>query len=318
MEKEYPLKATPRSIAVFGAGGRMGRQVAEYIAYAAPSIRLRLLTSSESGSAPLRERFPDGDILVANYLDRGTLDQALDQMEGVFVVTPSGLDEGVAMNNFIAAARRAGSASHIVRLVGYAPEWPPTRIPAHLLEMGGDADQHFIAKQVLQDSGLPITFLNLGASLMDNLLFTAAGIRRARTLIWPKRSVPLMDVRDLGEVIAKLFLSDDARHIGSFHTVNNGYDYPTTRELAQVMSEAFLTPISNDPSWDSFNAEYGAILNARGGRAIEAEYRYRYFEFEDTNWLWTLNDFAESLLGRRPNSLHSWLREHRHHFLGDI
>lgn len=315
MTHDYPLKAIPKTVAIFGAAGRMGRQIAEYLTYVAPEVRLRLLASSEGGLAVLRRRFLDGDLRVGNYLDPASLEPALDGMEGVFVVTPSGLDERHAMANFVGAVRRAGSATHIIRLVGYAPESSPDRIPADLKKMGGDGDQHYIAKEVLSASGLPITFLNLGASLMDNLLFTVGGIKRSRTLVWPQRSVPLMDVRDLGEVIARLFLSDDARHIGSFHTVNNGYDYPTTKQIAQTMSDVFLTKISNDPSWEGFLAEYGAMLNARGGRETEAEYRYKYFEYEDRNWLWTLNQFAETILGRRPNTLRSWLQEHRKHFL---
>lgn len=315
MTHDYPRKNPLRSIAIFGAGGRISRHIVDYLRYKSPEIRLRLLASSDDSRQSLEEMYPGEDVLTANYLARETLDPALDGMEGVFVITPSGLDETKAMNNLVDAVRQAGTLRQIIRLVGYAPETSPDALPERLRELGGDGDQHYTAKAILQESGLPVTFVNLGASLMDNLFFTVAALQREHTLIWPQRHVPLMDGRDLGEVIARIFQSDDARHIGSFHTVNNGHDYPTTAEIAEIMSDVFQTPIGSDTSWASFNTEYGAMINARWGRETEAEYRFKHFEYEHDHLLWCLNSFAETMLGRRPNSFRSWLQEHRGIFL---
>ena len=312
MRSDTFLKPPLRSIAVFEAGGRMGRQVADYLAYAAPDIRLRLLTSSPGGVQALHEHHPDADVLPANYFDPASLAPALDGVEGVFVVTPPGLDERTAMGNLVDAARNAGGVTQIIRLVGYAPEWPPEKYPWDKLKTGGE---HFIAKEILDKSGLPVTYVNLGASLMDNYFFTLGGIRKSRSLIWPERWVPFMDVRDLGEVIARLFLNNDRRLIGSFLTVNNGYDYLTTEQVAQVMSNAFLTPISAETSREGFLTEYGPIFQARFGAPDQAEILLDYFQWEHENWLWQLTDTAEKILGRRPNTLHNWLVEHRSAFL---
>lgn len=61
MTFEPPIKPIPRSIAVFGCGGRWGHPVADDLRYAAPDIRLRLLTSTEAGAAALRPEFPDAE-----------------------------------------------------------------------------------------------------------------------------------------------------------------------------------------------------------------------------------------------------------------
>ena len=291
----------------------MGIEVAAYLAYAHPDIRLRLLTSSEAGRTLLSGRFPGHEILVADYLDRASLGTALDGIEGIFMVTGSGLDERVAMANFIDAAEEAAAVSHIVRILGFAPDSRPEDFPEHL-RGEGDGDQHYVAREILAASGLPVTFLNVGASLMCNWFFTSPGIRRDDTLIWPQREVPLIDVRDLGEVAARLLISRDRRHIGHFHTINNGHDYPTTTEVAEIMSDVFRRPIQHDGSWEGFEKEYGEMFAARSGSAGEAKYRYQYFEFEYRNWMWSLNDFAETMLGRKPNTFRSWLQEHRGSF----
>lgn len=125
----------------------------------------------------------------------------------------------------------------------------------------------------------------------------------------------LFDYLHEDEVIARIFLSDDARHIGSFHTVNNGYDYPTTSEVAELMSDVFMTTIKSDQTYEAFEAEYGDMIRARWGREEELEYRYGQFKHEYENILWTLNSFAEQMLQRRPNTFRSWLQEHRQIFL---
>ena len=318
MSNAYPKKTPPKSIAIFGGGGRINSHTAQYLRYKTPETKLRLLGSSAASVQALREKFPDHDIMQANYFDPSSLGPALEGMEAALIVTPSGLDERVAMTNFIEAARKADSLTHIIRLVGYAPESTPDNLPAHLREHGGDGDQHYVAKALLQSSGLPVTFVNLAASLFDNYMITAGPIRESHTLVWPQRYVPVMDVRDLGEIIARIFLSDDARHIGSFHSVNNGYDCLTTFEFAEVMSNAFMTPISTDTSWESFNAAYGEFFKAKWGRENEAQYRFDHcrYEFEHV-FMPPLSNFAESILGRRPNTLHNWLVEHRKHFLPD-
>ena len=317
MTNFYPKKAALKSVAIFGGNGRINSHTAQYLRYKAPDVRLRLLGSSEKSAQAVREHYPNDEVMVANYFDEPSLDRALDGVDGVLIVTPSGLDEQTAMTNFIAAARRAGSIKQIIRLVAFAPESTPDRIPAELRAMGGDGDQHYVAKALLQESGLPVTFANLFASLFDNYLITAGPIQKSRTLVWPQRHVPVMDVRDLGEIIARLFLSDDARHIGAFHTINNGYDYLTTDEFAEVMSNAWMTPIKTDTSWESFNREYGAAFKAKWGRDNEAQYRFEHCRYEFEHVLTALNNFAETILGRRPNTLHGWLQEHRKFFLPD-
>lgn len=305
-----PLK----SIAVFGAGGRMGREVADYLSFAAPEVKLRLIASSPGTQSKVAERFPQQEAIIANYFEPASLEAALAGVEGVFVVTPPGLDEKVGMTNLVAALKKTGSARQIIRLLGYQPEFSPKRYPWDKLKTGGE---HFIAKEILDDSGLPVTFVNLGASLFDNFFFTRPALLRERKLIWPERLLPLMDVRDLGEVIARLFLEPDSRYIGMLMTLNNGYDYVTTAKMAETMSQAFRVPISLETSREAFLAEYGPIFKQRFGHEGMASALLDYFEWEHENWLWQINDTAERILGRKPNTLFNWLRENRREFLKD-
>ncbi|MDR7156838.1 uncharacterized protein YbjT (DUF2867 family) [Sphingobium xenophagum] len=312
---DYEKKPIPTSIAVFGATGRVGRPVAEYVSYAAPEVKLRLITRSNASVAGLREKFPDAEVVVADYLDAASLDVALKDIEGIFVVTPPGMNEERAMGNLVTAVQSAGAAKHIVRIVGYEPESSPENVPEDLAKRGGDGSQHFIAKAVLKKSQLPVTYLNSGATFMDNFLLAAQGISQHNLFIYPPRFVPFVDARDLGEVGARLLLSDDARHIGQFHTMNNGQDQLEPGAVAEMMSDVFKRKIFHDGSRETFMAVLGPIFDQMAGRPGEGEYRWDYTMWENRNCVvWSLNNFAERMLGRKPTSLRAWFMEHKAFF----
>ena len=313
MQTDPHKKPRLKNIAILGGGGRIGRQVADQLAYLGPDVHVRLLCSTEDKAKALRDMHPGGaDVQVADYLDPASLVSGLEGMEGIFVVTPPGFDERTAMNNLVDAVRQVGSAVQIIRLVGYMPDLSPKKFPWDRLKGGGG---HLIAKEILDDSDLPVTYINLAAVLMDNYFFNAHGIRESRTLIWPERCTPMMDIRDLGEVIARVFLDEDARYIGGFLTLNNGYDLLDTEQVAEAMSKAFLTPISCETSREAFLAEFGPLFTKRYGSADRAAFLLDTFEWEHDTCLWPLTDTAERILGRRPNNFHHWLVEHRTAFL---
>ena len=312
---EYEKKPVPRSIAVFGAAGRVGRPVAEYIRYAAPDVKLRLITSSPESVAGLQAKIPTAEVVIANYLDPASLEAALDGIEGVFVVTPPGMDEETAMGNLVTAVRSVGTVNHIVRIVGFEPESSPDRVPRDLAAHGGDGSQHYIAKRVLVESKLPVTFLNSGATFMDNFVYASQGVSQHDTFVYPPRWIPYIDARDLGELGARLLLSDDARHIYQFHTVNNGQDQMTAEQVAELMSDVLKRKIVHDGSRETFLSVFGPVLDHLAGQVGEGEYRWNYTAWEQKNAVvWSLNDFAERVLGRKPTSLRAWFMEHKNFF----
>ena len=149
---------------------------------------------------------------------------------------------------------------------------------------------------------------------MDNFIAfrMTEGLRRDRKLIWPERLIPWLDTRDLGECGARLLLSDNHRHIGQFHTLNNGQDILRFHEVATLMSEVWDEPILYDGSKEGFFANY-----AHMGPRIEVLWEFFQFE-QDNEVVWARNDCLEQILGRKPKSLRDWLVEHRSELLHEI
>jgi hypothetical protein len=98
-----------------------------------------------------------------------------------------------------------------------------------------------------------------------------------------------------------LFLSDNHRHIGQFHTLNNGHDLMRFSEAAELMTEVLGEKITHDGSKEGFFAAYPQI----------APILWDFFEYERENEVvWARNDFVERTLGRKPLTVREWLQEH--------
>jgi uncharacterized protein YbjT (DUF2867 family) len=241
------------------------------------------------------------------------LDVALANIEGIFVVTPTYLDERVAMTNLVAALKRANSVTHVIRIVCHEPEQKLNRVPKALRDFGsGTATQHFVAQEILDASGLPITYLNIGASFMDNFIRTAEIRRRTKSLVWPPGYIPYIDPREVGEIAARLLLSPDRRYLHQFLTINNGHDLLTSDAVAAIMSDVLCEQISYDGSRETFLREVSEIWERRYNRKGVAEYVWNFFAYGAENAAYhSMNDLAERILKRKPMTLRAFFQEHR-------
>ncbi|KAL4875479.1 hypothetical protein BJY04DRAFT_224038 [Aspergillus karnatakaensis] len=222
-------------ILIFGASGHIGWPLAQFLTQEAPSINLYLATSSPDKQGTLKDAFPKAQVVHADYTDLNSLTAALAGIEGVFVITPNDMPETTAMSNLTTALKRSNTAIHIIRLFGIYPELNQARIPKAALGPICFPYEHPIAKRILDESGLPIT-----------------SVLATKTLIWPEHRVPFIDTQDIAEVAGQLFLSDNGKHIGAFHTMNNGHDWLQFNEVAEILSEVLGEPIAYDGSFEAF------------------------------------------------------------------
>lgn len=300
-------KPIPKSILIFGAAGHIGRPLADFINREAPSIKLRLATSNSSKAETLQYAFPDAEIVTANYYDGESLKAAVNDIEGVFIVSPGGTDERKAIPNLIAALKASASAIHILKLLGMQPESNLRRLPAAVREDELSLPVQCVrAKELLDESDLPVTYLNVGATFMDNFFWMKRGLKEEHKLIWPERLIPFIDPRDIAEVAGRLLLSDNQRHIGQFHTLNNGNDLLRFSGVADIMSELWGVKITHDSSKVSFAREYGP----RMGPLVNA--LWNFFQYEEENEVvWAPNKFVELTIERKPVTLREWLVAHK-------
>ena len=163
-------KAIPRHVLIFGAAGHIGGPLADFLSRVAPDIRLRLVSRDAARAKQLQSRLPCAEVVQADYSDPASLARAVADIEGIFVLTPSGTDERQAMGNLVGAIRSAGTYPHIIRLVGYHPEYNPHRIGDWLTRHGmGLPIQHPLAKCWMELEAAWLMVLRAGWQYDQNL-----------------------------------------------------------------------------------------------------------------------------------------------------
>jgi uncharacterized protein YbjT (DUF2867 family) len=303
------LKKVPSSIAIFGASGHIGNAAAQWLAFHAPQVKLRLISSSEGKVADLRAQFPAAEVVVANYMDPATLNPALAGIEGAFVMAPPGLPEEQAMTHLVSAFKQSGTLVHLVRALVNFSDINLRRMPETMrrAKMGFP-----VGRRILEESDLPVTIFNLGATFMDN--FLTMPLLSPGKVTWANRRVPWIDPREIGEAAARVLVSDDARHLFQFQTLNNNCDKLYMREAVEMMRDVLLMNIDYDCSREGFNKLFE-------GKAPQGftDLMWDFFTFEDTyEHTWSRSDFLETVLGRKPLSLRAWLQEHRSQLLARL
>ncbi|KAL5614024.1 hypothetical protein FOVSG1_003087 [Fusarium oxysporum f. sp. vasinfectum] len=284
---ELTKKPTPKSILIFGAAGHIGRPLAEYLTREAPDIPTFACRQKHRKAENTAEQVSRGRVLAADYEDLSSFAAAVKGVEGVFVISSSGMSESVAMTNLTTVLKQDGSAVQVIRLLGIFPEFNPHR-------------------RILDESGLPVTCINCGASFIDNLWLQIQPVLLNKTFIWPEHRVPFLDPQDIAEVAGCLFLSDNAKHIGAFHTMNNGYNWLTYEEVAGILGDELGEKIAFDASNEGFMEFWGPRMGKK------AERLWYFFKFEQANEeQWALNNLVEPTLGRKPTTVRGWIVEHK-------
>lgn len=129
---ELTKKPTPKSVLIFGAAGHIGRPLAEYLTREAPDIPTFACRQKHRKAENTAEQVSPGRVLAADYEDLSSFAAAVKGVEGVFVISSSGMSESVAMTNLITVLKQDGNAVQVIGLLGIFPELNPHCVPTNL------------------------------------------------------------------------------------------------------------------------------------------------------------------------------------------
>ncbi|QIB64114.1 NmrA family NAD(P)-binding protein [Kineobactrum salinum] len=302
-------------ILVFGARAHIGGPLAAYLTYKGWGEALRLATSAEANLSELQRTYPRSESVVVDYLDAAAMERAMDNVERAFIITPDFLDEKIAMSNLVQAAKRSNNLRQIVRVLGDPPAMTLAKVPPTVRAFGGGtAIQHLQAKEILDASGLPLTYVNIAAYLMDDLIRWSEPIRTQGKLLMPfERRTTWIDPTDLGEAVAHMFLEQDDGHLGQHYHLNNGSDHVTFAEIAEMISDVLQKKIVYEPSPDVWRQVFSDRYQTLFGDGAD-DYYLEYYAFEQRcQFAFHRSDLLARLLGRTPKTLRAWIEQNQHY-----
>lgn len=281
--------STSSRILVTGAVGHVGREVVRAVAASGFNVRAADVTPAE-----VHAMHGEGiDARRLDYTQPSTFAHAAEGCDGLFLVRPPDVFHMEStLLPFIDASLAAG-VRHIV-FASVAGAATNKLVPHHAIEehLGSLGTSHTLLRPGFFSQ-------NLGAAYRDDIadddrLYLPAGRGR----------VAFVDIRDVAEVVAKIF-EDPAAHAGAAYTCT-GPEAFSFEEAARLLTDVIGRRIRYEPA---SIAGYVRHLHIRGvplpqiGVQTLLHVGLRFGQREE------IDPTLGQLLGRRPRTLASYIRE---------
>lgn len=298
------------TVLVLGATGNLGGLTAQALTTARPDVTLRLTSSKDSGCDTLRERFPQAEVLKADWYDPASLTAALQGVDRVFMATPDFYtDESVATPNVIAAVKAAGSVKQVVRFIAIPPGMTAADLAPEFLATRCGANLHVVAKPLFDASGLPVTYLNAACWIMFNLpWFMAESVKSKRQLTMPAASDASrlwLSENDIAAVAAKVLTDAPEQHVGQDYLLT-GTERMNFTQVAQLLSEVLGEPVRYVDDATELRATMGESYDT-----LMTYFRHETRDYGDV----PVTDTVARLLGRPQVTLRDYVQAHRDLFV---
>lgn len=298
------------TVLVLGATGNLGGLTAQALTTAHPDVTLRLTSSKDSGCDTLRERFPQAEVLKADWYDPASLTAALQGVDRVFMATPDFYtDESVATPNVIAAVKAAGSVKQVVRFIAIPPGMTAADLAPEFLATRCGANLHVVAKPLFDASGLPVTYLNAACWIMFNLpWFMAESVKSKRQLTMPAASDASrlwLSENDIAAVAAKVLTDAPEQHVGQDYLLT-GTERMNFTQVAQLLSEVLGEPVRYVDDATELRATMGESYDT-----LMTYFRHETRDYGDV----PVTDTVARLLGRPQVTLRDYVQAHRDLFV---
>ena len=209
-------------ILVTGATGTNGVELIKRLS--AREIPVRAFVRNRAKAQKIA--LPGVEVVEGDFSQPQTFAHALEGVDRLFLLIPSGFEVETQQRNFVEAAKRAGVA-HIVKLSQMgADEYSPGRFQRY----------HAVVENYIRESGVAYTFLRPNLFMQGLLSFQSTiATQGAFYVAAGDAQVSVVDVRDVA-AIAELALTQ-AGHEGKTYTIT-GPEALTHVEMAAELSAA--------------------------------------------------------------------------------
>jgi uncharacterized protein YbjT (DUF2867 family) len=219
------MKTKQETILVTGSTGTLGGEVVKQLSSSTPAINIK----AGVHSAQNVKKVKDGDeveVVLIDYNKPETLKEALSQVDKLFLLTPDVPNAHELASNLVIEAKKAG-IRHIVK---------QSVMGADLEADVGTFRLHRQAEEIIEQSGIPFTFLRPNEFMQNFINFHSPSIKGNNAFYIPLEDakVSLVDVRDIAAVAVKS-LTDEDLHKNKTHLIT-GPEALSYHQVAEILS----------------------------------------------------------------------------------
>jgi uncharacterized protein YbjT (DUF2867 family) len=164
-----------------------------------------------------------------DYNKPETIVDALNQVHKVFLLTLPAPNMTDIYSNLVKEIRKSGGINHIVKLSSMGAETGLETIIGRI---------HRQEEKIIEESGIPFTFLRPGAFMQNFVTQFGQTIRNQNAFYLPvgDGKVSFIDARDVAAISVQALTSDNQQHIGKAYTIT-GQEAISYGQAAEILSK---------------------------------------------------------------------------------
>ena len=226
---------TKESILVTGGEGNIGSEVIRQLSSTRDDLRIVSGVHSITKKKDMDNRPDHHDLVRIDYSNPETFVEALKDIDKLFLLTPTHSKMVDFTTNLVNGAKGRG-VKHIVKLSHIRADAAEPQIEiTHL---------HRQAEKVIEDSGIPFTFLRPNFFMQNFVNFYLGKGQSSIYLPAGEGKVSFVDVRDIAAVAVQALTDNrEGVHNGKAYTIT-GPDAISYRDAAGILSECLGRQIS--------------------------------------------------------------------------
>src|ERR687892_2518672 len=219
------MKTKQETILITGATGTLGSEVVKQLSSATPAVNIKAAVHSAQNVKKVKASDRVETVLI-DYNKPETLKEALNQVDKLFLLTPDVPNAHELASNAVIEAKKAG-VGHIVK---------QSVMGADLEADVGTLRLHRQAEKIIEESGIPFTFLRPNEFMQNFVNFHSPSIKNNNAFYLPLEDakVSLVDVRDIAAVAVKSLTEDD-KHKNKTYLIT-GPEALSYHQVAEILS----------------------------------------------------------------------------------
>ena len=221
-----------KAILVTGATGTVGSEVVKQLASLGQNVKASVHTQSKAN------KFKDQngiDTVGIDFYKPETIADAFRHVDRVFLLTPPSPDMTNLYSTLITEAKK-NDIKYIVKLSVIGADIEPGITIGRL---------HRQEEKIIEESGIPYTFLRSGAFMQNFVNFFGQTIREQNAIYLPvgEGKVSFVDVRDIASAVAALVIENHAQDENKAYDIT-GQEALSYAQAAEVLSKELGRKIS--------------------------------------------------------------------------
>ena len=212
------------TILVTGATGTVGSEVVRQPSTKGETVK----AAARSANDTVFRNLNRVQIVRLDYNDQSTLTAAFEDIERLFLLTPFHSNMVDITSNLVNEAKNA-KVKYIVKLSVMGADAEPGITSSRL---------HRQAEKIIEESGIPYTFLRSTGFMQNFINFYGQTIRSQNAFYAPAgdAKVSFVDVRDIAAVAVQALTSNNGKHEGKAYNITGG-EALSYGQAAEILSK---------------------------------------------------------------------------------